>query len=213
MWKLFLLGVYDWAARKIRKVLIAHYGNEVASTIAREARQEFKSLIPELPDIGGLRNSRTQLIVSAALFLALYKALKARGKPVEEIGALVYEMVEAAYSSYPRFLLRMYGKRYFAPSVVRRTQKLALESQERRYSGDWVFTFVMGDGKAFDWGMDFVKCGICEFFHAEGADEFTPYMCRLDFAASDWFGWGLMRTTELATGGERCDFRFKRPER
>lgn len=36
-------------------------------------------------------------------------------------------------------------------------------------------------------------------------------MCRLDFAASDWFGWGLMRTTELATGGGRCDFRFKRP--
>lgn len=46
LWKLFLLGVYDWVARKIRKVLIAYYGNEVASTITREARQKFQSLIP-----------------------------------------------------------------------------------------------------------------------------------------------------------------------
>ena len=35
-------------------------------------------------------------------------------------------------------------------------------------------------------------------------------VCVLDFVASDYFGWDLVRTTTLAEGGERGDFRFKR---
>jgi hypothetical protein len=50
-----------------------------------EARQEYKSLIPQLPYIDGKYNPHTRLIVASAMFLALYKALKRHGKPVEEI--------------------------------------------------------------------------------------------------------------------------------
>jgi hypothetical protein len=55
-----------------------------------------------------------------------------------------------------------------------------------------------------------LECGIRKFYAAQDADEFTPYVCALDFVASDYFGWGLVRTSALAEGGECCDFRFKR---
>jgi hypothetical protein len=206
---LLMLG-FDWAARKTRNVGGRRYGRKFTDAIAAEARQEYESLIPQLPYIGGRRNPHTQLIIAAAMFLALYKPLKAHGKPVEEIGALVYEAVEAFYSSLPRFSLRLYGRLYFTRYTLRRARKRALESQKRQYSDDWVFTVIEGDGEEFDWGVDYVECGICKFFHAQGADEFVPYMCQLDFLASDWFGWGLVRTTTIAQGAERCDFRFKR---
>jgi len=51
---------------------------------------------------------------------------------------------------------------------------------------------------------------VVKFFHCQGADELVPYMCRLDYAMSKAMGMGLVRTTTLAEGGEKCDFRFKR---
>jgi len=42
-------------------------------------------------------------MVSAGMFLALYRMMKTQGKEVEEIGAFVYEVVERAYKLLPRF--------------------------------------------------------------------------------------------------------------
>ena len=204
------MWLFDWVARRIRPVTVRHYGSQLADAVAVDARREYEELIPQLPYLGGARNLDTWLIIAAAMFLSFYKPLKARGRPVEEIGDEVYEGVEAFFASLPRFLTRLYGRLHFTRRAVRQAKKTALESQQRRYAGDWVFAVVEGDGNPFDWGQDFVECGVCKFFHAQDADEFVPYMCRLDFVFSDAFGWGLARTTTLAEGSEKCDFRFKR---
>ena len=51
---------------------------------------------------------------------------------------------------------------------------------------------------------------MCKFFHLWDADEFTPYMCEFDFPMSRVEDSGLVRSTTLATGGVKCDFRYKR---
>jgi hypothetical protein len=85
-------------------------------------------------------------------------------------------------------------------------------SRKRRlmWGFDWVYSVAEGDGQAFDWGIDQVECGILKFYAAQDAEDLTRYVCALDFIASDYFGWGLVRTSTLAEGGQRCDFRFKR---
>jgi hypothetical protein len=201
---------YDLAARLIRGVAVARYGEQLAETVAVEARREYESLIPQIPYIGGRRNPLTWIMISAGMFLALYRAMKAQGKEVEEIGTFVYAGVEKAYGLLPRFALHRYGGLSFTEHRQRRARELALESQERRYAGDWVYSVVQGDGESFDYGLDFVECGICKFFHAQRADEFARYMCRLDFIMSERMGMGLVRTTTIAEGGEKCDFRYKR---
>jgi len=75
---------------------------------------------------------------------------------------------------------------------------------------DWQPSFVEGTGRGFDYVTDMTECAIVKFLHTQDADELTPYLCRVDFAVSRAFGMGLVRTTTIAEGGEKCDFRYKR---
>ena len=203
-----LLKDFDKYTRKhVRKALVSHYGDDLTDTIARETRQEYEALIPHLPYIGGKKNPLTTNLIQCAWGLALYKVLKTHDKTAEEAAKIIYEAVEAQLRSSPKFLLRLLGRWMFAQY---RLKKQAAESQKRRYPEDWVWSFIKGDGKEFDFGMDFTECAICKFFHAQGADEFTPFLCLLDFPMSKAFGTGLVRTMTLAEGAEKCDFRYKR---
>ena len=68
----------------------------------------------------------------------------------------------------------------------------------------------LGDGIAFDHGVDYLRCGNLELARKVGADAFAPYVCLSDIALSEGLGWGLIRTQTLADGCSHCDFRFKR---
>ena len=78
------------------------------------------------------------------------------------------------------------------------------------YAGDYVMTYVPGDGHTFDWGFDYTECASCKFLKAQDAFELAPYVCAVDQVVGEMLGWGLSRTTTLGEGGERCDFRFKK---
>jgi hypothetical protein len=191
-----------------RRTLVQHYGDDLADQILLDSRREYEALIPKIPDVGGKKNALETYLVQSAWALALFRALSNRGRTAEETGSMCYEMIEAQVYSYPRLLRNLVGRWYFARyrSSVR---KGAVESQRRLYPENWVWSFLQGDGKEFDFGMDMAECAICKFFHAQGADELTPYLCRTDFAVSKALGMGLVRTTTIADGGEKCDFRYK----
>jgi hypothetical protein len=93
--------------------------------------------------------------------------------------------------------------------LMERRRERALRSQEREFDWDWVYEFVEGDGETFDYGYDFVECATAKFYHSQGADEFLPFYCFLDFPKCESIGLGLTRTMTLAEGFDRCDFRFK----
>jgi hypothetical protein len=119
-------------------------------------------------------------------------------------------MAEAQLHSYPSPLRYLVGRWGFTKYNMNKLKKGASASQKRLYPEDWVWSFVEGDGREFDYGIDCTECGAYKFFRAQGADELTPYMCRLGLALSKAFGMGLTRTTTIAEGGEKCDYRFKR---
>jgi len=95
-------------------------------------------------------------------------------------------------------------------SFLRRRVKRRAENNEQLKFGDFEIKYVIGDGKKFDWGVDYVRCGNFNFMIAQGAEEFAPYVCMSDIALSDALGWGLLRTHTIADGYKTCDFRFKR---
>ncbi len=209
--RLKLLKDFDKTWKKHgRKILVRCYGDILSDTIINESRQEFEILISELPYIGGKKNPWTKVLIQCAGFLAVYKVLKAHGKTVEEAGRIAYELVEAQLLSYPKLLRRLIGWWSFTRYALNKLRKQSATSQKRLYPGDWVLCFVQGDGKEFDYGMDITECAISKFFHAQGADELTPFACLTDFATSKALGWGLVRTMTIAEGAEKCDFRFKR---
>lgn len=58
---------------------------------------------------------------------------------------------------------------------------------------------------------DYLECGICKLCQREGCPELAQCLCRLDFLFVKVMGLELERTTTLAEGGMRCDFRFRCP--
>lgn len=205
-----LLAEHRKMAAAGREIIAGRYGEAFADTLLRESLAEFERLIPELPYIGGKQNPLTQNLLQSAGALAVYRVMQRHGKTVEETGEFLYRMTEAWAGRYPRFLRHLIGRYFMSSYGQRRSKKWSAMTQERRYPDDWVRLHVEGDEQTFDWGADYLECGIVKFLHSQGADELAPYLCRVDYATFRALGIGFKRTMTLAEGCEKCDFRFKK---
>jgi hypothetical protein len=201
-----MIESFDRMMAPFGATLVLRFGDQ-AERIVGDARSRYRELVDTLPYIGGDDNPLTPALVSCARLLALYRVLQTRGVSVGEAGRLIYGTVDAAMATAPNSIAQ--GARAFARFCEDR-RRGATASQRREYPGDWLYTICEGDGVAFDFGMDYTECGIVKWFHAQGADELTPYMCLLDWPLSRSMGSGLARTMTLAEGHRCCDFRFKR---
>jgi L-2-amino-thiazoline-4-carboxylic acid hydrolase len=204
-----LLKDFDRLAHRARRVLISRYGEKEANTLIRESRREYEALIPQIPYIGE-KSPMLIFLLPTSRYLAVYWALQKRGGTVEGAGRLIYEMCEAEAKAIPGPVRRLMGCLWFSPLFLRRVKKRAAESQKRQYPGGYVFTYVEGNGRDSDWGIDYFECSSCKLLKAQNAMELAPYVCAVDKVTSELLGWGLTRTMTLAEGFEKCDFRFKK---
>jgi len=202
-----ILKGFDQAARRWRPVLSCRYGDDFADVILQEARERFEALIPEIPYIGGDENHLTGSLIGSVRCLGFYQAMKARGKSAAETGRILYDAVKARAGELVAPIPP--SQRLSHKELMRRRRERAERSQEQRYAWDWVYEFVEGDGEGFDYGYNFFECATEKFYRAQGAEEFLPFYCFLDFSECELGGLGLSRTMTLAEGYERCDFRFK----
>jgi hypothetical protein len=119
-------------------------------------------------------------------------------------------MEQKRVQSYPRFVLKLLGKVVHSPLGKNRLKEASDKPQEHHYPGGWVSVYIEGDGEEFDFGIDYLECGLHKFFHQQGADEFTPYLCQFDYVQQRAMLTGFSRSMTLAEGAEKCDFRWKR---
>jgi len=207
-----LLIQFDEMATRLTEILTRYYGFNLADSIMKESRREYENLIPDLPYIGGDDNSRlTAIMIFSGHSLALYRAMKRHGRTAEEIGRIIYENAETQLKNNPQ-QPRQQGQQMLTEELQKRLKEHAKKSQQRTYSYDWVFSFVEGDGKEFDFGFDYTECGICKFYKSQGAEELTPYLCLLDYPKYKALGIQLTRTKTIADGAGICDFRFKKSQ-
>ncbi len=199
-----LLQGYDRSAAGWDPVLREQYGVAFAKDVLRAARAEFEGLIPHLPYIGGAENHLTGSLIGSARCLALYRATRARARSAAETGKVLYDAVLAMSPPPPI----PPAQRLSHDALTARRRARAARSQERRYPDDWVYTYVEGDGETFDYGYDFTHCATAAFYRAQGAEEFLPYYCFLDFPKGERDGLGLSREETLSEGDARCAFRF-----
>jgi hypothetical protein len=204
-----MLKEFDHVVGRVKKVIVRRYGQKFAGQIIKETRAQYEALIPKIPYIGK-KNPLEFNLVASAWYLALYRVLKARDRPLDEIGQLSYEMYDAWFDMFPGFILRLMGLWRYTGIYMNRLEAAAAKSQKRAYPGDFVYTVIKGDGKDFDWGVDYLECAICKFYKEQGAEEFLPYLCPLDAVISERTGLGLTRKKTLAEGFDRCEFRFKK---
>lgn len=199
--------------RHYKQHLAEAYGKADANAIVRETLQGFEASLASLPYVGGDANPNTRALYVAAAWLAMYRALLARGASVEDAGRLIYLGAASFYESIPaRWLMRWQGRRFFGRKRMAQRRRDAAVSQRRRYPDDWVFEIAGADGRGSAFGVDYSECGIVKYLDREGASELAPYLCWIDYPMAAAAHVRLDRTETLAQGGQRCDFRFSRRE-
>jgi hypothetical protein len=145
-----LLRQLDKAVGRVRYLLVSHYGEEQIGIVLNEALQKYEALIPQIPYLGA-RNPSALFLTPTTRYLAIYRALEVHGKTVEEAGQLAYAMAEASLNAIPGFVRRAMGYLWFSSLFRGRLKRRAAESQKREYPGGFVFSFVEGDGRTFDY--------------------------------------------------------------
>jgi hypothetical protein len=190
----------------MEKICDDRYGKQAAEIIIRQTLSGFDSLLTDLPYIGGDSNELTANLYQAAASLAFYQGMLTHEKTLEETGEILYRSIEAWMAAIPMNALS--GRVSASKNSLDDMKAGAEESQKRTYPEDWVYSFVEGDGKNFDYGIDYTECGICKYLKSKKAEELTPYLCLLDFPISQAMNTGLIRTTTLARGDRCCDFRY-----
>ena len=190
--------------------LIARFGEEAAAVMRREILEEYRHLIPEVPYIGGWRDSHSGHLTFTARALALHRIVIRHGGSVEDSGWLLHRMMETEMERIPRLIRHGYGRFRFTRLGRWWEEAGARKSQAREYPGDWVSERIEGDGETFDFGIDHTECGNVKYLNAQDADELTPYVCNLEYVTIKAMGFGVQRTKTLAWGCDRCDFRFSK---
>ena len=190
----------QWKVRRFKKFLGRHteslssrFGASEADAIRREMLAEYGPIIPQVPYVGGRRNRYTPGLAMSAWALAMYRVLLRHGGTVQDAGEIIHGYAKSSYRRLPRPL----RTRMLRPRKSR-AEKQAKWTQQRHYPDDWLNAIVEGDGRTFDWGIDITECGVVKFFHGQGTDELTPYLCDLDYVGAEAAEVGLTRTKTLA---------------
>ena len=204
-----MLRFFKRVTRKGVKKVEANYRSELGRSIMEDVKKEYEALLPYIPYIGGHEPWTRQLVLTT-IFLAVYKKMTSLGKPVDESWEVCNEIIKAQLNSIPRFLWKIIRNSVFSKRQKNIYRKQAKESQKRIYTKGDVFTFVEGDGKPFDYGLDIVECAKVKYLKEQNAMEFMPYVCLVDKLWAEIFGYGLVRKGTIADGFEKCDFRLKK---
>jgi hypothetical protein len=203
------LAAFDTSLSRVRPLLLEWLGERQATRLLRESRQEYEALIPQIPFIG-TGNPMLWLLLPTTRYLAVYRGLQTQGRGIEDAGRLAFAMGTADAEAIPPFARRMIPHLWFSPWFRGRINRRATESLQSKFPGDYLLTYVPGDGRTFDYGVDYIECASCKLLHAENTPELAPYVCATDKPTSELLGWGLIRTMTLAEGSAKCDFRFKK---
>ncbi|HWR40519.1 MAG TPA: L-2-amino-thiazoline-4-carboxylic acid hydrolase [Patescibacteria group bacterium] len=185
------------------------YGEQQTQNIVRQALEHFGQQLPAMPEVGGDKNWDTPFLLSAAWTVALYNALRSRGKTAEEVSKLIYELNRHELENLPEATVQAAREKMFSPAGLQELREWADWTQKREFRENWVAAFVEGDGQGFDYGIEYTECALVKYFQAQGVPELAPYICQNDFLKSRVYGSGLERTQTIARGDGHCNFRYK----
>ncbi|MEN6314782.1 MAG: L-2-amino-thiazoline-4-carboxylic acid hydrolase [Clostridiaceae bacterium] len=185
-------------ARQVYLLLLEIMDDVVAKNIIEESKAQLKNLIPHIPDIGGKKNMMYKDLLESVKLLALYRSMGKFGYPPEVTFKIIFRTFEIRMQKYPKFVLKILGRLQFTQIFRRKLIKLSEQSKQKQYPEDFVFEIVSGDGKNFDWGIEFSECAILKFFKSQNAEDLMKFICPNDFVTSKYFALGLQRRMTLA---------------
>ncbi len=190
-----LMREFYQAMKSAEQVLVSRYGSVQTESIIQQTRQEFESLLFRLPYIAGMipvdRHADPIGPVPGDLS-RVEKLWQAGGR--DRRGVLPHDRAALCNSH-----VCWYGCRARTGSIAFRgpTEAAAVRSQEREYPALGL-PGVDGDGKNFDYGVDYTECAICKSIMPRMRMNLSPmYACWITGEQSA--GHRMTRTTTWPT--------------
>jgi hypothetical protein len=175
--------------------------------------EAFEQVFPTLPYVGGADGRMTPFFEQGAGVLALGRVLRARSVAVPVIATLIRKTFVARLASLPEVERRALGERFLSAENQAFLREQAKASQERADPHDFVYRFVEAghtpEGEPFGFGIDYTECGFCKLCRRNGDEDLLPHLCALDGEYYALRGIDLKRSTTIAGGDGRCNFRFR----
>ncbi len=182
-------------------------GTSVSGSVAEIMKQswdryyELEPSVAIQPTLGAVFTTH-----AAALILAMHETLLRHGIAATESHRLIYAIGWSVYRQMaePPLLI--------ASAFTRDPRK------RLKLATDLFRSFPFG-APSYGWrdvsssdgaiAFDCVKCPVAEFFASQDASELcVQTFCRLDFPLAETWGGHLERTGTIASGAQRCDFRW-----
>lgn len=194
-----------------KEMLMNRYGEPKLDNLADVMRDNFERIIPEIPYIGGNKNPWTALLVGGAFICAMNRTLENEGLSYRDIGEFIYNHNELINKARVQKLEKAglkHADQLFIPEYVDNLKKMAQYSQKKEFPLDCIFEFVDGEGKPFDYGMNFSQCAVHELTKILRLEKYMPFICLMDICEANISGFGFTRTQTLGSGAPGCDHRY-----
>ncbi len=198
---------FEFFLRAARPVLAREHAASFAGEVIDAARVEYEHVLPQLPDIGGMRNVFQPVMTVNGWIVALHRAMRARGKNAEDSVRVSHEVIDGWLRGLPRIVLRTIGWLALTAPVRWFFERQAHRSQLRRHAEDFVWRVERGpEGEL---SLIFDECAVNKWYDAQDVRELKPYCNFVDVTYSKLMGMGIDATETIGLGCEQCALRFE----
>jgi len=189
-------------------LLAARHGEDFAEEVLAATRIEFEAVLPEVPDIGGLGNVFQPVMTVNGWIVALYRAMKARGKTAEDAIRICQHVFDGWFRMLPGFLLRAIGWAMLSTPARWYFESQARRSRKQNNPADFVWRVERDDTGGMS--LVFDECAVNKWYEAQDVRELAPFCNFADVTYSRLMGMGVDATETIGLGCDHCALRYRR---
>lgn len=192
--------------RNFIKEIFRFVDKDDAKVIMVKGKQEYRKIIERTDGIGGIKkNPMTLILINGSMLIAVYKVSKG-SITADQMGQIYMNALSG------NAIVRKFSKKdCFNADWQKKRNEIAVESQKRKFSNDWVSEFLPGRD-VNEYGINFYECGICKLCKQEYCFELASQICKYDYAMAEAMGAELIRTKTIADGYNICDFFYRKKQ-
>lgn len=193
-----LIKMLKKTLKRYDKRLTAQYGIEFSRTIQKNALEYFLELIPNIPHYEAA--TYQAIILLNAQIIAILRAMKQQGIPVEDTIKIQVELLKENYSKIPHFMGRIFVSKFGGYFLNKLAKKVTKEG--------WETDYIKGTSNDdFDVSIVTKKCGVVEYLKSEGMTDYLKYCNYGDFIMFSAMNIGLKQPGTIESG--KCVYCMK----
>ena len=187
---------------------------EQAGNIIAETENNFKQVSIDTGFAARSSNPIDRRLDFAAYFLALIKTLDKQQESFDNIRKVSLEIVieyvspknklQQAIKKLPAKLINTWFGSFFL-------KKFSAHVNKNSHPDGFIAHIITDKKETFGlgYGVDIIECGICKLFNKHNYQKYASILCEVDAVTAELAGLKLIRTSTIALGAKKCDFRWQ----